>query len=121
MTDHVTARGRRGTRYTRVALVAMLVVSFFVIVPPANAIPGPGTVDFELATSDAPEGTTPHSLNVVLDVGGPGDTLDIGFTVEVAVVAASPGTASGGTDYTYTSLPIRFNAVSYTHLRAHET
>jgi hypothetical protein len=91
----------------------MMIAAVFVVAPAANAVAGPGTVDFEFATSDAPEEDTPHTLNVVLDVGGPGDTLDVGFTVEV-VVAASPGTAiGGGTDYTYTSLPIRFDAGAF--------
>ncbi|MGB5533935.1 MAG: hypothetical protein WBN71_12595, partial [Acidimicrobiia bacterium] len=37
MKGHVIARHRPGRGYTRVALVAMLIASFFVIAPPARA------------------------------------------------------------------------------------
>ena len=46
---------------------------------------------------------------MVLDLGS-GTELDIGFEVSVAV-AASPGDATGGgTDYTYTTEVVRFDA-----------
>jgi len=85
-------------RIARIAVAFAVIAAMFVVVSEAQGAPASGTVDFVLAISDAPEGTTPHSINVVLDVGAT-NNLDFDFSVDVTLVVAGGTTASDPADY----------------------
>jgi len=109
MTGHITGWELQTDRFTRLAVVLAMIAAMFVVIPPVQAVASSGFVDFEIATSTAPEGTTPHPVALVLDVGV-GNTLDVDFSVDVTVVLAGPGTAVDPDDYTITTNTVTFLA-----------
>jgi hypothetical protein len=96
-----------GSTVVRLAVVVALVAALVAVTPPepARAAPSSGTVSFALGSSLAPEGTTPHQVVVTLDVGA-GNTLDAGFSVDV--VLGAPGSATAGTDFTFSTATVSF-------------
>ena len=95
----------------RLVVAVAVVAAIFVVAPPAHSIPATGTVNFVSTTSSAAEGTTPHSVGVILDVGGAANTLDAGFTVDVAIAAPSGSATGGGVDYTFSTATITFDTL----------
>jgi len=109
MTGHRTGLQLRTSQVRWLAVVLAMIAAMFVAIPPAQAAASSGSVDFVLATSSAPEGTTPHAVSLVLDVGV-GNWLDFDFSVDVTVVLADAGTANDPDDYTIATNTVTFLA-----------